>query len=491
MRLTGIIDRSMGNFFCLRGFAPMIDITNISESIENIQRDLISEHSGEMEKFLQSGEFTFFPEVILCADLQANKFEHDEVSLFREAINVRKNLDRKKLGSFKVSINNYNRKSQSNTQSHDYIATAYIDFDESQITKLLRIDGNHRLSAVNEASPDNVKSMIIPFCILFFNGAEETDKFCRALFHNINTKQVPLKSEENLKVIIEGNDVFTNDILENDNSFGLAYLYTRKILSDFHLADYPEVNRLIGSSKYTYFVTVIKQLLDDGLLNCDESDIPRMRSSITDINTALRAASIADTIENIAVLGAMTVYKLGRDEVKYRKFIQWINKNKIGLAKNLHINDVISIFNKIYRNSSKKIFMSMWFDEKTKDTYEMVKDAVSTIKQENHVDIEIIKVDEHTDGFSGDISQRIIKGINSCDLLIADLSYGNKNVHHEIGLAQGKGKKVIMLYHTRVGIEANSEIGSNISMQDQVRFRSLTDMRSQLTYKIRQVFKIE
>ncbi len=49
MRLTGVINRSMGNFFCLRGFTPIIDLASISESIENIQRDLMHDHAGEME----------------------------------------------------------------------------------------------------------------------------------------------------------------------------------------------------------------------------------------------------------------------------------------------------------------------------------------------------------------------------------------------------------------------------------------------------------
>ena len=82
-----------------------------------------------------------------------------------------------------------------------------MDFDVTKTANFLRIDGNHRLSAVNEHSA--YKDAAIPFCLLLFNGASETDKFCRALFHNINTKQIPLKDEENLSVIIESVDVFS------------------------------------------------------------------------------------------------------------------------------------------------------------------------------------------------------------------------------------------------------------------------------------------
>lgn len=78
----------------------------------------------------------------------------------------------------------------------------------------------------------------------------------------------------------------------------------------------------------------------------------------------------------------------------------------------------------------------MWFNTKTADTYKEVKDVKAIILRDYNVQLEIIKVDEHKDGFSDLISKRIIEGIDSCDLFIADLSYGNKNVHHEIGYAQ-------------------------------------------------------
>ena len=44
MRLTGIIDYTMDNFLCIRGFAPMLELAQISRADENIQRDLIEEH---------------------------------------------------------------------------------------------------------------------------------------------------------------------------------------------------------------------------------------------------------------------------------------------------------------------------------------------------------------------------------------------------------------------------------------------------------------
>jgi hypothetical protein len=66
MKMRGVLDFSLGNFLCLRGFAPMGVIYDISEPDASIQRDLLSEHRDEMVAFLSQGEYTFFPEVILC-----------------------------------------------------------------------------------------------------------------------------------------------------------------------------------------------------------------------------------------------------------------------------------------------------------------------------------------------------------------------------------------------------------------------------------------
>ena len=92
MRLTGVIDYSMGNFLCIRGFCSMIQLANISETIPKIQRDLLSDHAGEMDKFLSGGEFTFFPEVILCADLEANGATYDAINSLRLAMRNKQNL---------------------------------------------------------------------------------------------------------------------------------------------------------------------------------------------------------------------------------------------------------------------------------------------------------------------------------------------------------------------------------------------------------------
>lgn len=146
------------------------------------------------------------------------------------------------------------------------------------------------------------------------------------------------------------------------------------------------------------------------------------------MNTALKKAALIEAPSNLAIIGAFTYYTLS-DPYKGGRFLEWAKKNRLTEIPDLHIRDVIDIYNKIYDHSPKKIFMSMWFNKDTTDTYDAVKTVKDTVLRDYNIILDIIKVDEHKDGYSDDIYRRIVKGIDSCDLLIADLTYGNKNVH--------------------------------------------------------------
>lgn len=449
MRISGVIDRSMGNFFCLRGFAPMLQLANVSETIEGLQRDLMNEHRGEMEKFLKSGTFTFFPEVVLCVDLKANEATDSEKGKFYEAVKNKQSLRTAKCGNFSISVSNYTRKSKIENRTQDTIQSSFIDFDENKIKRFLRIDGNHRLSAVDKNS--SYKDTIIPFCLIFFYGAEDTDKFCRALFHNINTKQIPLRMDENLKVIIEGENVFSDEELRNDASFGLHYLCTREICkgaNSVNLDHFPLVKKFIGQSKYTYFESVFYRLLREQLLREENDPVGTLSRSITNINTALEQSQITEITENIAILGAMTVYKLQPDQSKYKSFISWVRKNNIGLAKNLHIDDVMSIFDSVYENIPKRVFLARWYPAVTNSEFNAAQNRLNAMgKIVEKFKLKLIDIGTQEGGTFA-IREEMYQLINESDIFIADLTGARHNVMVEVGYAlKNVGRKRILFYY--------------------------------------------
>ena len=339
------------------------------------------------------------------------------------------------------------------------------------------------------AAEDVKDDFLVPYCLLLFRNPKENEQFSRAIFHNINAKQIPLNLEENLKVILESVDVFTDTKLKEDPSFGWKYFMARIVSQKVDFVDYPFINSLIREQKYSFLVTLFESLLTNHIIQEKDSEIHSFISELPNIEKALEDAKLHSLPRNIAVIGALSYYKLSNNQ-KYNKFIQWIKQNSIAEAAELHISDLISVYDKVFENTPKSIFMSMWFSDKTEDTYQTVKDVQSILKRENDIDFQLIKVDEHPDGYSDDIYHRIVTGIHKSDLVIADLSYGNKNVHHEIGYAQALGKKVLLLYKIRDDVDSKTEIGSNISMYDQLRFKNQTELRPKLLKKIKDFYGI-
>ena len=110
------------------------------------------------------------------------------------------------------------------------------------------------------------------------------------------------------------------------------------------------------------------------------------------------------------------------------------------------MSDLINIYDKVYENTPKNVFMSMWFSDKTMDTYQTLKDVQEILKRENGIDFRIIKVDEHKDGYSDEIYRRIVDGIDASSFraLFSRLRNFWSN-WHEVGNGQASPSVIIGL----------------------------------------------
>lgn len=489
MRLTGVIDYTMDNFLCIRGFAPMWELAQISKPDDSVQRDLIEQHKGEMEKYLNDGEFTFFPEVILGANIQIDEKDADQIIQLRETVRNKEKSVTLKVSNVKYSIKTTKVKKENNDLAFDRLQSVYMEFDNSILNnnKFLRIDGNHRLSAVDENSKYANKA--IPFCLLLFSNESELDKFSRALFYNINTKQIPLKMEENLKVIIESEHTFDDDMLIKDPSFGYHFYLTRFLINNIELNNYPFISKFIGGVKFTYFVELMDLLLKSDLIDKSDNAERKILSLIEKIEMSLHQITISGNSDNIAIIGVFSYYIL-LDDRKASSFLNWVNKNHLLDIDNLTIKSLMAIFDKIYDNKPKNIFMSMQFGDNTIDHYTTALRVVENINNTFCTNIKLNRVDKHEEGCSGDILARIYNGIENSDLLIIDLSFGNKNVYHELGYAQGLKKEVILIFNEQGDANPKEDIGSNLTMLEQLRFKNFTDLEKILTKNIINYFKL-
>ena len=417
IKLSGILDYSMGGFLCLRGFADYKVLSKASKENEDIQRALIEEHKGEMAAFLNNGEYRFFPEVVLSVSLATGN-NYDEVNRFFTTVQ-RNGSWREKLGDFEISIFNHD--------AGDKNKIAHISFDELKY-KLNRIDGNHRLSASDEVT----KEFKVPFCIIFCRSADEENQYSRAIFHNINAKQIPLNLEQNLKVILESSQVFSDrKLLE---SFGKEYYLARKTLESIDLSYFPTIRKYIENEKCSFFVELYRFLIKNGLVAGDESAVCNVRTQMSAIETALTESNVVAVTTNIAVIGALAYYKISNLS-KYRGFLSWIKKNNIGNVKKLHIEDVINLYDEIYLHVPQKVFLARWYPAETDPAFTQSVHRINAIKnvcEELH--LELTDLGTKTDG-AFNIRDVMYHDIRECDIFIADLTGARHNVMIEVGYA--------------------------------------------------------
>lgn len=77
MIIRGILDRSLSNQICIRGFARIKELARISKANEAYQRKLVDAQEKVVSNFLtEENEMLFFPEVILSLRL---KFDYTKI----------------------------------------------------------------------------------------------------------------------------------------------------------------------------------------------------------------------------------------------------------------------------------------------------------------------------------------------------------------------------------------------------------------------------
>ena len=128
IRFEGLLQKNvLGTFSVIRGFADLRDLAALSVAIPyegsgmgsgtGCQRALDEQHVGDLKKFLQSGRYRFFPEIVLS--LRSTGANDSVVSYSKRRASESDN-------AYRISV--------------DVKALRANNFD-----RIHRIDGNHRL----------------------------------------------------------------------------------------------------------------------------------------------------------------------------------------------------------------------------------------------------------------------------------------------------------------------------------------------------------
>ena len=135
--------------------------------------------------------------------------------------------------------------------------------------------------------------MVIPFCILlgteyyddkgFYvnDESKDFDKAVKVFFHNINTKTIPLTSEENLKVMIDDIDNFTDEELESI-FFGKYPILKRRLIKEVNPSIFKGISHILNNNYRTYFNDIFKRMLDSGV--SEETSVDVVINSLQAVN---------------------------------------------------------------------------------------------------------------------------------------------------------------------------------------------------------------
>jgi hypothetical protein len=488
IEFRGVFAEALGGFLTVRGYAKLSDLVQCSAADTAYQRELKPLHEAELKAFYQRGEYLFYPEVVLSLELAvdyevAGAPTEEPWQLVRSG------------NPFKSNVNGVDVK-RTKTKTASDLIRVNIAIPEGAGKVLKRIDGNHRLSAFESLADPEFDRYVAPFCIVIFasNNARQNEK---ALFYNINSKALPLSSEEVYKGIVDDETGFPDDVLARD--FGPEFVLCRQTRKELNFTYLQNVLGVFGQdpatraeamdSRCSVLIESLRDLQRERTRLENPSPLPECNELVQTIQTV--NASYADTrLKSSTSLGLFSAFLFfaTHDGARYRQFEAWVLKNHQYELQIINASDLIRIFEKVAISLKRQIFVSMQFTADTKPNYDAIKHAVDDVNNVHGLDIKLreIRLDHFDTGYSYPINQQILQLIEESGLLIADLSCGNKNVYHEVGylmgLNRGNGlphENFILIHNSEIG-DIEKDIGFNVIDLKQLRKGDTNALREEL-----------
>lgn len=478
----------------------MQDLYDISKPDESYQRNLIDDHKEEMIAFLDDSHYLFYPELILGGVFENAKNNEDKANEFITAFN-KGNSCNCLFKNFRIQFSADKIKVKEEARNADYFRRAVLtikdkDINSDSFKKFARIDGNHRLSATPER--ENFKQLNTPFCLILFRNQEESDRYSRALFHNINYKSVPLTMEQNLRLILDDEkNLFPDEELKDNASFGWPYYLARKLYGKIDYDMIPNIHSALDKEERTFLVEELSWLIEAEILGENENAVKRFKQALVEVNTLYGQYVALAECKNRGLLGAFIYFQL-KPEKLVKSFAEWVIDNHIHTIEKSHSKDIVKVFESILNSRKHTIFVSMKFNNpKTDNHYKIIERTTEEINKEFGLKVKLKpeRVDWFNDGTSYEINNKILKMISDCGLLIGNLTFCNPNVYHEIGFLMGKNKAVgddfgSFLLFLDESVKDKKCVGFNLAGIKQIRFTESEDFASELKKHLIKFFKL-
>ena len=601
-KLEGIIYKTFNHYVVLRGFAPIKDLASISHKPESYQRHADEAHKEDIVKFLSTGEYKYFPEITLACrvkdyfDFASNIGVDDAVDR-----DDAKFVDGLRVLSERLPYEGYRAR-------HAYLV-------KKSNEDLVRVDGNHRLEPFDNdndeiwiktgADKKELEALVVPYTVIF-SEQEFGDKFEAGIFHNINFRQLPLRLEASLRIIIDVNafddkeslgeeyplaislikkientDIRSIPWLRNHKNIDLDYYRTSCLRIAQLLLNRKEVvaGKLAKAEENLYNTTNEREKKEASIKTTNEeietlktkikqmeinyadyrlrteyreskqklkdnendkvklsgekedldSTIHYLRSVIKKCKNYIESVGDVNVIEttiytlqsiynnfaekqrgNIAFLCALVYYAM-LDVAQLNAFIKWAKVNGINqitesddISQDSAVN-LINMFEQIYQTKRNDVFVSMQFgDSQSELIYEKIVRAIEMFNKKNSgifLNIHPIRIDRTVERSAYSIQGKILDAIQSCSLIIADLSSHNINVYHEIGYAMGIAQSnnmlpnLILLYkedtdHNKDKTDVDKFVGFNLRNLSQLRFKNYDQLVDGLLSRLEKHYEV-
>lgn len=436
-------DEILGNFqYCydgipvIRGYCSSKTLIKYSHPHPAYQRQAEAKHVKEIKEFLSGNNLRFMPEVILSYDFSGMLTEPPRWDTYMYPSPFDYLSKSKDSGTLKVwdSIKAIEfarvKKDEVNTTIKIRINYGTPLLDTHQVFN--RIDGNHRMEALDEAAED----YLIPYCIILLKSSgnpkfRDREKLEMEIFHNINSKVQPLTPIEQYRGLF---GLFTVDELE---TYGEEFSLTKRYLEKYKMIQFANIAAFFSDLE-DIILYCFKFMLDRGM-SITENDLSYILNVLE--HTYFQDSEIIRTCKNrFAIIPYVYYCFVGEKQqnVKLTAYNTWFIQSRLYNVKDFDPASMIDVFDSIYEIRKKQIFVAMPFKEELHFVYDAICDTVKKINTDNHLELPIpIRIDKQITGFSYDIINEMLEKIENAGLLIADLTEENANVYYEAGFAQG------------------------------------------------------
>lgn len=444
MIIRGVIEYTFGGALCFRGFAKIGDLAKISiADIEAYQREADLERANKILDFLSESKYRFFPELVFG-------LKFNDPNAIQNIIGGKKKnfIDGINYNLYTKDFKDYNSVSQYDSPLLRRIS---LEFTDNTTKYLTRIDGNHRLSAIDNLDDSDPKkaadnytklNYLVPFCIILQDKSDDAEKFENAYFYLINSKSKPLTSEENLKAILTSNHFAEADIIDLLGSNGVK---AKQLLKKIDSYSFQGINTIIENKKRSFVLGCFDLCTKNGI----DVEVEEMQNHINNIDILYFEN---DTLKNngiIEILISFVYFKVVEARKKnkiFTHFTNWIITNHLFTIKDIKAESIAELFTQIHEKKSYKVFVAMpyWSHQEVNEYNTLFKEILLEVTKKAKVELELIPIMRFR-GKSQRIDKRLLNSINECDIFIADITGNNDNVIFEIGYAEAKEKHMIII----------------------------------------------